>query len=229
MLLTMLTYHQSHLQAHRDQLLPRHHHHHLLLRHLHHQLQLPLVSRLHQKLLLLLFLPSGFKNSISLFLCDGFIISDKNVVENGSCLDLPDFHSNVFKITTLINVRHGNPIWVINFWVFPFSLIFGVVNFLWSPSSFIFRIRNRRGFPFTIVFFIPVFWHFCIWVNKGLWLVPFFWLGVFWIVNHSLINPVIWLGTFRVFDLLGKFKFPVVIHGAGVFRFTVDQHVISVI
>merc|ERR1712064_120485 len=61
---------------------------------------------------------------------------------------------------------------VINFWVYPCSLVVWVVNLFW--------------FPFSLVF----------------WFVPVFWFGVFWVVHLCIIYPVFWFLCFGILDLL---------------------------
>merc|ERR1719419_1807175 len=72
------------------------------------------------------------------------------------------------------------------------TLILRVINFFWPPFAFIIWVWNCRSFPLAIVFFIPVFRLFCIWVDNGFWLIPIFWFFVFRIIDHLFVNPVFW-------------------------------------
>merc|ERR1711907_255532 len=128
--------------------------------------------------------------------------SHDDIIEECSCLDLPDFESNVCTsvFTNFVHIFIIFVFWILNHWVFPFTFVFWVVY--------------HRRLPFTVIFVVPVFWLLSIWIGNFFWLiVPVIWLFVIGIDNFGFVDPIIRLFCVRILDHLFRQKVKMLVKG----------------
>lgn len=78
---------------------------------------------------------SGFPNFFSDFACVLDVVRDENIIEDGSCLDLPEVESDCADFVSFVDFRIGLIFRVVDFRMYPWSLVVGVVNLLWFPLA----------------------------------------------------------------------------------------------
>merc|ERR1711868_87673 len=180
------------------------------------------------------FLFSIFGNSPGLFTNFlGFfnIISDQNVVKNGTRLDLPQIETDFAdfiefaKILCIISVVFG----VVDLRVDPFSFVVWVINLSWFPFSLVVRVIDHRWFPFAVHFIIPILRFGSIRISNVFRLVPILGFGVFGIINLGPIVPIFRFFGFRILDFLGWQKVPVLFKSSFLSRFVINENFVGTI
>eukprot|EP00126_Sphaerothecum_destruens_P013053 Sdes_comp22334_c0_seq1m20815 len=127
------------------------------------------------------------------------IVTNENIIKNGSRFDLPDVNSDKSKIIISMKVLIGDIFGVGDFGMDPFSLIIWIRNHFWLPLSLVFGIWDHGCLPFSVHIFIPILGFFSLLVDNGCWnRVPIFGLDIFRIWNLFSIIPIGGLGGFRV-------------------------------
>merc|ERR1719228_2543399 len=183
-------------------------------------------------ILLILHLLSILGNSpkiLSSLLGLCWVISDHDVVKDGSRLDLPEIETKFAKLVefsksgSLFLVIFG----IVNFRVDPWSLVVRVVNLSGFPLTLVFRVVNHGWFPFTVHLIIPVLWFGSIRISNVLWLLPIFRLDILRVINLGGINPVVGLADLGILDLLRWEEVPVIGEGTLLCTFVVNEDFIS--
>merc|ERR1719216_472250 len=123
------------------------------------------------------------------------IISDKNIVEDGSRFDLPQIKTNGSKVIVFVKLIISFIVWVVNLWMNPFALVCWVVNLFWLPL--------------TVHLIIPVIWFLGLWVRDVLRLVPVFWFRILWVINLLVVFPIFWFLGIWVRDFLWSKEVPI--------------------
>merc|ERR1711970_1473010 len=143
------------------------------------------------------FATSGsFNNSFSFGNSSINIVIDQKVIEDGTGFNLPQVQTNSSPRVIAVQVSIFFVFWVGNHWVYPWSFVVWVRDFL--------------SIPFTVHFFVPIFWFFSIWIGNVFWfIIPACWFGVFWIVDFFVVNPVFWFFGFWIFNFFCSEHVPV--------------------
>merc|ERR1719323_2917578 len=157
--------------------------------------------------------PSFFTNFLSFF----NVISDQNVVKDGTRLDLPQIETDFADF-----IKLGNVLSII-------SIVFGVVDFGMDPFSFVVWVINLSWFPFSVHFIIPILRFGSIRISNVFRLVPVLGFGVFGIINLGPIVPIFRFFGFRILDFLGWQKVPVLFKSSFLSRFVINENFIGTI
>merc|ERR1719228_431660 len=144
-----------------------------------------------------------------------WLISDHDVVKDGSRLDLPEIET---KFANLVEFSKCGSL---------FLVIFGIVNFRMDPWSLVFRVVNLSWFPFTVHLIFPVLWFGSIRISNVLWLLPIFRLDILRVINLCGVNPVVGLADLGILDLLRWEEVPVIGEGTLFCTFVVNEDFIS--
>merc|ERR1719413_283302 len=100
----------------------------------------------------------------------GFLeaVGDNDVVKHSSCRYLPNLESNMRTsgLAYFVQLWIVDKVRVINHGVLPLALVVGVGNHLRLPCSFVIWVVDHRGFPFTIVFIVPILWLRCLGISN---------------------------------------------------------------
>merc|ERR1711963_819346 len=171
--------------------------------------------------------PSFFTNFLGFF----NIISDQNVVKDGTRLDLPQIKADFADFIKLGNVLGIISIvfGVVDFGVDPFSFVVWVINLSWFPFSLIVRVIDHRWFPFAVHFIIPILRFGSIRISNVFRLVPILGFGVFGIINLGPIIPIFGFFGFRILDFLGWQKVPVLFKSSFLSRFVINENFVGTI
>merc|ERR1719323_779783 len=171
--------------------------------------------------------PSFFTNFLSFF----NVISDQNVVKDGTRLDLPQIETDFADFIKLGNVLGIVSVVfrVVDFGMDPFSFVVWVINLSWFPFSLVVRVIDHWWFPFAVHFIIPILRFGSIRISNVFRLVPIFGFGVFGIINLGPIIPIFRFFGFRVLDLLGWQKVPILFKSSLLSRFIVNEDFIGTI
>merc|ERR1739838_194621 len=145
----------------------------------------------------------------------GSIISDKEVVEDGARLNLPQIKTNVAHILTLVQVIIGGVVWVVNLGVNPGSLVCGVGDLL--------------GLPFAVHLVIPIFRFDGVLVGNVFGLLPILGFDIGFIGDGFIIIPVFGFGCLGVLDGLGGEEVPVLIQTARFDLLVIDENLVFVV
>merc|ERR1739838_849407 len=121
----------------------------------------------------------------------GSIISDKEVVEDGARLNLPQIKTNVAHILTLVQVIIGGVVWVVNLGVNPGSLVCGVGDLLGLPFALVVGVIDERVLPFAVHLVIPIFRFDGVLVGNVFGLLPILGFDIGFIGDGFIIIPVL--------------------------------------
>merc|ERR1712038_1245806 len=153
---------------------------------------------------------TGFDDGFGSFDSTIKVIRNQKVIKNGTRFDLPQIQTDSTKVRKFINSFIFFVIWVVNFWVYPWSFIVRVSNLFGFPFSFKFWVVNHWSFPFTVHFLVPIFWFFGIWIwNIFSFIIPTLWFGIIRIFDFFNIYPIARFGLFWVFDLFWREHVPI--------------------
>merc|ERR1719282_2141933 len=157
------------------------------------------------------------------------IVSDHEVVKDGSRLDLPQVEAELAHLVVLANglglllVVLG----VINLGVDPGSLVVGVINLSGLPLALVLGVVDHGGLPLAVHLVVPVLGLGGVRVGDVLGLLPVLGLGVLRIVNLGGIDPVGGLAHLGVLDLLGGEEVPVISKGSLLGGLVIDEDLFS--
>merc|ERR1740123_515844 len=132
------------------------------------------------------------------------IVSDHEVVENSSRLDLPQVKPELAHLVKLANglglllIVLG----VLDFGVDPGTLVVRVINLLGFPLSLVLGVVDHGGLPLSVHLIVPVLWLGGVGVGDVLGLLPVLGLGVLGVINLGRVNPVGRLALLGVLDHL---------------------------
>mmetsp|Transcript_28798 Transcript_28798/g.32266 ORF Transcript_28798/g.32266 Transcript_28798/m.32266 type:complete len:220 (-) Transcript_28798:633-1292(-) len=175
------------------------------------------------------FSPSFFlkKRLLSIFLGLLKTISDNNIIENRSSLDLPDFKSNVRTsiLAYLVHIFVLRIFWIVDHRVLPFSLVVYVVDHFCFPVTLKFGIVDHRWFPFAVVLIIPVFRFSSIRIGNILRLfVPILWLFILRICHFSIVDPVFGFFSVGILNGFGSQEVEVLVEWTFSYRLIIDEN-----
>merc|ERR1712228_371540 len=140
----------------------------------------------------------------------GRIVSNDDIVKNGTTFDLPQVKPQETKIVELVNTVIVFVFGIRDLLGLPNAFVGWVGNSFAVPITFIRWIVLHWGFPLAVLFVVPIIRFFGIAVNDTLLLHPIIWLFVFGIINHGLVSPVIWLFISGVRDFFWFQHLPIV-------------------
>merc|ERR1719323_2005976 len=171
--------------------------------------------------------PSFFTNFLSFF----NVISDQNVVKDGTRLDLPQIETDfadfikLGNVLSIISIVFG----VVDFGMDPFSFVVWVIDLSWFPFSLVVRVIDHRWFPFAVHFIIPILRFGSIRISNMFRLIPVLGFGVFGIINLGPIVPIFRFFGFRILDFLGWQKVPVLFKSSFLSRFVINENFVGTI
>merc|ERR1739838_493896 len=152
----------------------------------------------------------------------GSIISDKEVVEDGARLNVP-------QILTLVQVIIGGVVWVVNLGVNPGSLVCGVGDLLGLPFALVVGVIDERVLPFAVHLVIPIFRFDGVLVGNVFGLLPILGFDIGFIGDGFIIIPVFGFGCLGVLDGLGGEEVPVLIQTARFDLLVIDENLVFVV
>merc|ERR1719334_2760216 len=161
--------------------------------------------------------------------CSLLVISDDDVIKDGSRFHLPQVEAKSTNVTVLVESVIGFVFWVVNLGVDPFSFVSWVVDLLWLPFTLVVWVVDLWGFPFTIHLIIPVVGLLGVGVRDVLGLVPIFGFLVFWVINLLALIPILRFLCFRILDLFGCQEVPVSLKLSTFFFLVVNLHLVSIV
>jgi hypothetical protein len=157
------------------------------------------------------------------------VVSDKEVVKDGTSLDLPDLNTKIFKVVVEEDVGIGLVSGVVDLGVNPWALVSGVGDHLGAPGTLVFGVGDLRGLPFAIELIVPIVRLVGFRIRDGGGDgVPVGGFHIFGIGDLSSINPVGRLGLAGILDLLGGEEAPVIIVASGDLL-VVDENLVGLI
>merc|ERR1712008_637864 len=125
-----------------------------------------------------------------------FVVSDDDIVEDGTTLDLSKIKSNKANVIEFIDRIILLIFWVCDFFSLPKTFVGWVGNPFCCPITFVSRIVFHWSFPLTIFLIIPIIRLLSLTVSNALLLNPIIRFLLCWVINHRLVRPV--LGFFVI-------------------------------
>lgn len=77
----------------------------------------------------------GFPDIFSEFACDLQVISDQNVIENGTRFNLPQVKTDSTDLVTLVQLGIGRVFGINDLRMDPWSFVVGIVDLFWFPFT----------------------------------------------------------------------------------------------
>merc|ERR1712228_984441 len=114
----------------------------------------------------------------------GRIVSNDDIVKNGTTFDLPQVKPQETKIVELVNTVIVFVFGIRDLLGFPNTLVSWVGNSFPVPITFVRWIVFHWCFPLPILFVVPIIWLFGITVNNTLIFDPIIGFLVFGIIDH---------------------------------------------
>merc|ERR1719375_1413849 len=124
------------------------------------------------------------------FISFGFVISDDDVVEDGTTLHLPEIKTDEAEVCVFVDTVIILEFRVVNLPGCPHTLVSRVGDALYKPLALEIWIVLHWSLPFTILLIIPILRLLGVGIHDTLLLDPIVWLLVFWIINHGVIRPI---------------------------------------
>merc|ERR1739838_246863 len=159
----------------------------------------------------------------------GSIIRDKEVVEDGARLNLPQIKTNVAHILTLVKVIVGGVVGVVNLGVNPGSFVGGVGDLFGLPFALVVGVIDERVLPFAVHLVIPIFGFDGVLVGNVFGLLPILGFDIGFIGDGLIIIPVFGFGCLGVLDGLGGEEVPVLIQTARFDLLVIDENLVFVV